>query len=70
MGDGREIALCPAHSGLEAQISGLERWQKSQNGTLKELKLEVGALKTWIMGTMATALITLVVLLVNLLRGG
>ncbi len=45
-----------AQARTEERLDNLERWQKSQNGTIKEVNKKVDKLQYWIMGVMAAAL--------------
>jgi len=61
---------CAEHSGLAATVGNLVRWQENQNGSLRDLRKEVASLKTWIMTTLATALLSVALLAFNLLGRG
>lgn len=50
---------------LKADLINLQGWQKSQNGTIHRVDSKVDKLQYWIMGTMATSLITLVALFIK-----
>jgi uncharacterized coiled-coil protein SlyX len=45
-----------AQARTEERLDNLEGWQKSQNGTIKEVNKKVDKLQYWIMGVMAAAL--------------
>lgn len=45
-----------AQARTEERLDNLEGWQKSQNGTIKEINKKVDKLQYWIMGVMAAAL--------------
>ncbi len=57
---------------LEARVENLEGWQKSQNGRLDRIDGKIDQLKLWIMGVLATTVVSAAVLIANLLaaRGG
>lgn len=45
-----------AQARTEERLDNLEGWQKSQNGTIKEINKKVDKLQYWIMGVMAAVL--------------
>lgn len=45
-----------AQARTEERLDNLEGWQKSQNGTIKEVNKKVDKLQYWIMGVMAAVL--------------
>ena len=47
-------APCFHHTGMEEKLNGFVRWQKIQNGTLKDVCLEVKSLKRWIIATLVS----------------
>ena len=60
-------AVCAAHSGIIQDIDNLKGWQKSQNGTLGELQRGATRHQIWIMTTLATTTLSLLLLVVQLL---
>jgi len=60
---------CSEHSGLVSTVSNLVRWQENQNGSLRDLRKEIASLRTWIMTTLATALLSVALLAFNLALG-
>ncbi|NPV80788.1 MAG: hypothetical protein HPY52_11010 [Firmicutes bacterium] len=58
-----------AVAAVEARVTNLEGWQKSQNGHLRSLDKKVDSIKNWIMGLLGTAIVSLALLIVNLLKG-
>ncbi len=52
-----EIASCMEHSGLVEKVDGLTEWQKTQNGTLRDICKEVKSVKRWIIATLLAILI-------------
>lgn len=60
---------CAEHTGLTAAVVNLVRWQENQNSSLRDLRKEVISLRMWIMTTLATALLSVVLLAFSLLAG-
>lgn len=61
MSNGKEkvyTEVCKEHSGISTAMNNFIRWQEAQNGSLSDLRKDVGVLKYWIMGTMASALLS------------
>ena len=51
---------------LEADVENIKGWQKTQNGTLQRIDGKIDKLVYWLMGTMATVVIFVVGLYVNM----
>ena len=50
-------APCFHHTGMEEKLNGFVRWQKAQNGTLKDVSIEVKSLKWWVVTTLITIIV-------------
>jgi hypothetical protein len=50
---------------VEQKVDDLSGWQKSQNGAIHDVNKKVDRLQFWIMGLLASSLISLVLLLVK-----
>jgi hypothetical protein len=53
---------------VKTKINNLEGWQKTQNGCIFRVEESIDKIKYWMMGVMATTLVTMVGILVSLLR--
>ncbi|MCL6561222.1 MAG: hypothetical protein K6U74_21030 [Firmicutes bacterium] len=59
---GRKVAA------LEQAVDNLAGWQKAQNGSIKEVRQDVGKLKYWIMGAAFGVALNLVGVVFMLLK--
>ena len=50
----------------EADVENIKGWQKTQNGTLQRIDGKIDKLVYWLMGTMATVVIFVIGLYVNM----
>lgn len=50
---------------VEQKVEDLGGWQKSQNGAIHDVNKKVDKLQYWIMGVMATSLVSLVLMLLK-----
>jgi len=58
-----DLAMCGAHG---QAITDLQRWQADQNGTLRELRNEVGAVRRQVGSTLVAVILLLCGVVVDL----
>lgn len=54
---------------LEERIKSLERWQEDQNGTLLRVSEKIDKLYSFVISALASGVISLILLALNLLKG-
>jgi hypothetical protein len=54
---------------LEQAVGNLAGWQKAQNGSIKEVRLDVSKLKYWIMGAAFGVALNLIGIIFVLAKG-
>ena len=64
--EANDIAMAERVATLEADVENIKGWQKTQNGTLQRIDGKIDKLVYWLMGTMATVVIFVVGLYVNM----
>ena len=63
----RAVEYCPWLKAEAVRIDGLEKAHESLSGALTRLDSKMDGIKTWIMGTLATAALALLGIVLNLL---
>ena len=61
-----DSAMAERVATLEADVENIKGWQKTQNGTLQRIDGKIDKLVYWLMGTMATVVIFVIGLYVNM----
>lgn len=64
--EANDIAMAERVATLEADVENIKGWQKTQNGTLQRIDGKIDKLVYWLMGTMATVVIFVIGLYVNM----
>lgn len=52
------------------QIQKIEEYQRKQNGAIQKLADQYEGLRSWLIALLTTALLNLLVLVLNMLKGG
>ncbi len=53
----------------EERINKLEEWQSKQNGSLLRLEQKVEGIYSWLIGLMGGMIVSLILLVVNMVKG-